>query len=457
MNKKALNKQTRDRNIAISEKRKTPKKPDKITELGLTKDEISAKLKPKRTKKKAESKPYLILKPQEQFMAEKDDEIIEDINRSYLDQSKKKRDIITDKGDVGQRNLYFTDAKSCPRQVYYKFFEPERARDYSVKGLILFDDGDRHHLNIQRRLENQGKGQNPEGYLEIPEVEASGYYDQLYIIGNDNGWTLCDIEEIKSKLPYACTDINQDDYDQLQLYMYASQFSKRLQVKRITVIGGRLVYKDRAVQTEEVHFAWRVKPDPERQKQILDYLRFLKFTVIDQRKLVPHPFEKKSQKCTYCRFKAWCWRDYPDVVEEWQPTEDLENIKLPEQEILESFIKRLYEILNQEKEFREEKKKLEPILLKYFMETETGIFPVTQFEGIAPKQGSRTEWDRIGLREAIGLEFYGQIAEPSSKLINDFIKRNFVDAAKFEAFRKSKKNKPSLYIKKIQGGISDAD
>ena len=453
MDKRTLNRQTRDHNIAVSQKRKKPEESGETKKLGLSKEEIAAKLKPVSKKpppKKEKPKPYYILKPQEQFLAERDYEIIEDLNQSYIEQSKFERGTITDKGDKRQKNLYFTSIKDCPRAIYYKFFEPERARDYTVKGLILFDDGKQHHTNIQRRLEDRGKARNPEGYLEIPEVEASGYYDQLYPIGNDNGWFLCDITEVKSKLPFACESINQDDYDQGQLYCYAAQFSKRLKTKRIKVVGVRLLYKDRAVQTEEVHFAWRVKPDLDRQREILDYLRFLKFTVIDKKTLVPHPYEKKSTKCIYCRFKEWCWREYPDVVEA-RETVDLEEIKLPTQEILESHAKRLAEILRQEKDLREERKALEPILLYYFTKTETALFPLNDTEALAQKQGKSTEWDRIALREALGLELYGQIAEPKATLITDLIKREYLDTAVFEKFKKYKLNKPSVYIKKIKG------
>ena len=93
MDKKELTRQTRDRNIAISKRRKKPQEPDKVEKLGLTKEQVKQKLKPvsqKAPKKKEKPKPYYILKPQEIFLAERDYEIIEDLNQSYIEQSKNK-------------------------------------------------------------------------------------------------------------------------------------------------------------------------------------------------------------------------------------------------------------------------------------------------------------------------------------------------------------------------------
>jgi len=453
--KKILDRRVRDENIEIEKirGREADKGPGK--KVARSKEEVRKQLRReiRQPKKKAEKPPFIILRDQKQLLAEPDPTIPEALAKSYIAQSKYGDGKIKDKGDLRQKNLYFSNVKACPREIYYKFFEPERARDYTVKGLILFDDGDRHHMNIQRRLEDAGKLQNPEGFLEIPEVGATGYYDGLINVGHENGWEICDLFEIKSKLPYACFSVMQVDYDQAQLYHFASQFSKRLKTKRKKVRNIRILYKDRAIETDDVHYAWMVKPDPERQAEILEYFRFLKFTVIDKQTLVPHPHEKSSKNCTYCRFKDWCWRGYPDKTAERKF--DFEEAPLPEQEILDSAAKRFYEILQQESDIREEKKKLEPILLNYFLKTKKMLIPITEAEGLAPKQGRSTEWDLDGLRQAIGPEMFAKISKPEAKKITELIKQEFVDAAKFEQFKTYKPNKPSIYIKSIKGGEND--
>lgn len=450
--KKAFTKKTRDENIRIEEERRR-KPPDEKPGKKITKEEIEQARKPKIKTIPKKEKPFLILKEQERLLAEPDAELVEEIYKSYVEESKA-GESIRDKGDLGQKNLWFSNVGDCPREIYYKFYEPERARDYTVKGLILFDEGRRHHKNIQRRLEDRGKARNPEGFLEIPEVEATGYYDGLINVGKENGWNICDIQEIKSKLPYACGDIEQRDYDQAQLYHYAAQFSKRLKTKRIKIRNIRMFYMDRAIQTDQVYFGWMVKPDQERQQDIVSYFRFLKNTVIDGRKLVPHPLEKKSTKCTYCRFKEWCWREYPEIIEELEF--DPDEIVLPDEEILNSYAKKLFEVLKKEAELKAEKKQLEPILIHYFIKMKKALLPVTINEGLAPKQGKRSSWDEEALRNAIGNDMYAKISKPDSTKITELIHREFVDAGKFEMFKKYKMNKPSIYIKKIQGGL-DAD
>lgn len=454
---KEFNRRTRDENIREFDKRTTGKKAEpkpkvvKSKAPEITKEEIKKKLRPLqkivKTKVEEKPKPFLVLKEQESLLVERDYELTEAIDESYIEESKHGNSI-KDKGDLRQKNLWFSNVADCPREIYYKFFEPERARDYTTKGLKLFAEGKRHHTNIQRRLEDRGKARNPEGFLEIPGCGATGYYDGLINVGNENGWQVCDMLEIKSKLPFACEEIAQRDYDQAQLYHFAAQFSKRLKVKRIKVRNIRIFYRDRAIQTDEVDFGWVAKPDLDRQKDIIEYFDWLHDVVVGKKFLCPHPYEKKSKKCTYCRFKEWCWRKYPDQVIEGKE-EATDDLKLPEKEILDSYAKKLHEILKKEAGLKAEKDKLIPILLAYFLKTKNPIYPVTVGEGLAPKQSKTTVWDIEGLKQAIGPEMYAKISEPKGKYITDLINREFVDAAKFEAFKKYKAKKPSIYIKKI--------
>lgn len=444
-----LNIRTRDENIQEFEKRAgkklEPRGAKKPKASKLTKDDIRKKLRP--SEKPTKARPFLVLKDQDKMLAERDYELVEAINKSYLEDSKH-GSAIRDKGDLKQKNLYFSNVADCPREIYYKFFEPERARDYTVKGLILFDEGKNHHKQMQRRLEDRGLARNPEGFLEIPSCGAVGYYDELINVGKKAGWTICDMGEFKSKLPYACEAVAQRDYDQAQLYHYAAQFSKRLQTKRIKIRNIRILYKDRAVQTDEVHFGWMVRPDPKRQKLIIEYFKWLRTTVIGEGFLSPHPHEKSSTKCQYCRFGKWCWREHPDVMVETKE----EVVKVPEKEILDSYARKLHDILHKEAGLRAEKDKLVPVLLSYFKKSKKALYPVNAQEGLAPRISKSTVWDVKGLREAVGDEMYARISEPKLKLITDLIHRECVDAGKFEAFKKYKSKKPSIYITKIKGG-----
>ena len=236
--KKILNKRTRDENIRIEQlrpqsKRTTPATDKKPKELKYTKEQIRAALeRPVQVIKKPPKKAaQFLLRDMEDgaMLAVPDPKIVEEINKSYKEDREEK---LKHRGDKRQKNLYFSNTKACPRTIYYRFFQPEMARDYTAKGLILFDDGNKHHLNLQRRLEDRGVTTNPEGFVEIlPEDEgfhATGYYDQIHISEDRNG-----ILEIKSKFPGACFSILQADYDQAQLYIFAAQKSKRLKAKKI--------------------------------------------------------------------------------------------------------------------------------------------------------------------------------------------------------------------------------
>jgi len=456
--KKVLNKRTRDANIRAEQlrpqsKRKTSVTDEKPKELRYTKEQIKTALERpvqviKKPRKRAASQYLLRDMEDGAMLAIPDLKIVEEINKSYKEDRDEK---LKHRGDKGQKNLYFSNTRACPRAIYYSFYQSEMARDYTIKGLILFDDGNKHHLNLQRRLEDRGMTTNPEGYVEIlPEDEgfhATGYYDQIHISEDGSG-----ILEIKSKFPGACFSILQADYDQAQLYIFAAQRSKRLKAKKIKITGATLLYKDRALQNDEVHYAWTIKPDLDRQHDILDYFRFLQKTVIDKKILVPHPLERSSSACTYCIFADHCWKGIKTKTDKTRIIELTKAAELPEKEILESAAKRYHTLLTQIKEIKKEAKVYEPILLNYFLKTQEPIIPITTSEGIGVSQGSSNEWDGPGLAEAIGTELYLKISSPGIAKVNDLIKRQNVDSAKFEQFKTKKLSKPSLGIKKFQQG-----
>lgn len=405
--------------------------------------DIRKVLKPVRTvAKKVIGADFLMMKPQKEFLAEREYELPEALAASYkadagYGQSLKER------GDSGQKNLRFSNVTDCPRLVYYMFYEPSRARDYTVKGLILFEDGKMHHNNIQRRMEDRGLGRRPEGYLKLPNCGAVGYYDQLINVEIKNGWRICDMTEYKTKLPFVCEAIKQEDYDQVQLYHAAAQTSERLIDKKIRIRYIRLLYRDRAVQTDEVHFSWLIKPDKKRQHECLAYMDWLYEKVVLERYLPPQPFEPTSTKCIYCRWKAWCWHDYPEIIVD---KVELEPVDVPGREIVESHAKRVYTILNLEKDLREEKARLAPVVLAFLKEHKKSVFPITEVDGLVPRQGRTTVWDKPKLIKRIGTESFSLVAQVSSALVSDLIKREFVDAGIFESAKSYKLNKPYLAI-----------
>lgn len=405
--------------------------------------DIRKVLKPVRAvKQKVIGADFLMLKPQKQFLAEREYELPEALAASYkadagYGQSLKER------GDSGQKNLRFSDVTQCPRMVHYSFYAPSKPRDYTVKGLILFEDGKMHHGNIQRRMEERGVGRRPEGYLTLPNCGAVGYYDQLINVEIKNGWRICDLVEYKTKLPFVCEDIKQEDYDQVQLYHAAARDSERLLDKKIRIRNVRLLYRDRAVQTDEVHFSWMIKPDKPRQRQCVAYMDWLYEKVVLERYLPPQPHEPTSTKCVYCRWKGWCWKDYPEII---ISEEALPPVDVPGREIVESHAKRVFKIIHMERELREEKARLAPVVLAFLKEQKKSVFPIGEEDGLVVRQSKNAVWNKPKLLKRIGAESFALVANVSGALVSDLISREFVDAGIFESAKTYKLSKPYLAI-----------
>ena len=447
---KALNKRTRDENIRISKTRPRKKdaedlKPGKK----ISRADIEKAVRPIRTAtvKKAKEKPWLIMKPQEKLMVETDVEISGFIDSSYI-KEKDFGDGLKEKGDWRRTSLAFGHCNKCTRATYYDFFETHKARKYTTKGEILFDEGKRHHKNIQNRLDDMGKMKNSEGYLHIDEVNANGYYDGLIPVGTEGRFTVCDILEIKSKGAGGMS-VLQNDYDQAQLYLYASKFSKSLKAAKIKTRNIRILYKDRSCLAENIHYGWTAFPDIDRQNDIMEYMRFLWNVVYGQKKLFPHPYERKSNNCKWCRYHEHCWKGFAFEPKEADISKIME-VETPTEEIVKSFSNRLYMILKEERKLKAEKDTMIPALLKYFISTQTKLYPIADGEGLGVSQGKLSEWDTPGLIGALGFEMFSQISKPDGNKITALIKREYIDAGKFEQFRSYKLSKPSIQIRKVK-------
>jgi len=444
---------TRDENIREFQRREAEKVAKKPVAKKATKPkkdgvgEIRRRLKPKKDMAEKARRPFMVLKPVKQMLAEREYELPEQMAKSYQEEADYGDKSLKERGDSGQKNLQFGNVNDCPRMVHYKFFEPDKARDYTVKGLMLFDDGKMHHRNIQRRLEDRGVGRAPEGYLTLPSCNAVGLYDQLINVGMDRGWRICDLAEYKTRFPYVCEEIGQDAYNQGQLYHFAAQHSERLKTKKIKIRNVRIMNCDRALQTEEVYFSWMVQPDKARQAECVEYMEWLYEKVILEHYLPPQPFEPSSVPCTYCRWKGWCWRDYPEII---VSEGELIPVPVPDREIVESHAKRIHEILRLESELRQEKDKLAPVILTYLKEQKKPVFPIDETEGLVPRQIRITVWDKEALIEKIGLKDFALVADVKGTLVTELIEREYVDAGLFESVKKYKLSKPYLAIAKIK-------
>lgn len=449
---KFITRAIRDKNIRAFEakkgkiKRPLVKKPGKE----FTREDIDRAMKPRETiikDKIKKGKLAPLLKPLKKFQAEPETELIEALDVSYR-QSAKYGDGLKKKGDSKRDSLGFYHARACPRNVYYDFFEPHLARPYTTKGLILFDDGKIHHKNIQQRLEEQRKLKHSEGFLHIPEINAKGYFDGLVPVEVDGDWIIVDIFELKSKA-IGLHNVLDDDYDQGQLYHKAAQESPQLEALKYKVRSIRILYKDRSLMSDDVHKGWIIQPDLDRQKDIMEYMRFLWNVVYKEKKLFHHPYERKSNKCKYCKYHDHCWKGF-----KWEPEEadvsKMMEVETPTEEIVKTFAHRLHEIITEEKKLKAEKDTLIPALLKHFLATKTSSYPIADGEGLVIGQSKLTEWDVKGLVKAIGLEMFSKIGKPDSKKVTELIKVEHVDSSKFEQFKKYKLSKPSIRIGKVK-------
>jgi len=165
--------------------------------------------------------------------------------------------------------------------------------------------------------------------------------------------------------------------------------------------------------------------------------------VVLERYLPPQPFEPTSTKCVYCRWKAWCWKDYPEII---VSEEALAPVDVPGREIVESHAKRVFKIINLEKDLREEKARLAPVVLSYLKEQKKSIFPISEEDGLVVRQSKTTVWDKPKLIKKIGAESFSLVATVSSALVSDLISREFVDAGIFESAKTYKLKKPYLAI-----------
>ena len=385
-----------------------------------------------------------ILREQKDLKVERDYEVVEWIYDHYRFESKHGRGgQIKEKGDQRRRNLFMSDVHRCPREIYFMFHSPERARDYTVKGLMLFADGSYHHQDLQRRLEEKKRGRNPEGFLEDPETGATGYYDELIPVGTENGWQICDLMEIKSKNSPAMTKVAQADYDQGQYYLLAAGWSRRLKTLGIKVRNLRIFYKDRSLMLDDPLAGWKAEPDPERQQAIRKHFMWMKTTIIEKKKIVEQPYARDYWMCQLCRFHHWCWRGFPDPKSVEAAPEPLTDER-PEIEILQSLSTRFLDLKKESAALKVEEDGIKKIFMNYFAHTKTLTFPVTEDKDVGLVKTIKEVLDNEYLLKRLGATKYSKISEPVNKLIAKGIEEGYISA---KAIQRAKSPKVEFSIR----------
>lgn len=402
------------------------------------------------------------LHAQKQFLALRDEELVEAYYNSYRMESKhgkKDRRTIREAGVARKRSyLYFTEiTRYCPREVFFRIHLPHRRRDYTIKGLMLFDDGQLHHREAFSRLESQKKARNPERELVLPEIGAVGYYDWLTPVGFEGGWTLCDMVEFKSKLSGAMDRIAQEDYDQAQLYKYGSMFCPTLKRKMIKIRKIRILYRDRALMGSEPAVGWIIDPDSDRMKEVVSYAKWLHKAVIEERYLCPHPYLRDSSRCQLCGFNDFCWRGYPSAPSKEMPAPDPLAAAPPEREILDSMGKRFLELQKELKALGDEKDEISQVFLNYFQQTGIKRFPVTEDKALAPIIQSNRELQREQLLKALGSELFSLISNPTLKLVEAAVAAGKVSADLMQKAIKYKLRNPFLGVVKYEEQVEEEE
>jgi hypothetical protein len=276
--KKKLTEIARKQNIAEEEKRR-PKAEAKTPELSADEkkaraDEVRKRLRKlsKKEDERLKDLPYFVLRPMKDIPFESDYFLTDAINNELRRLAKED---LKKKGDYKRETLKFTHVNSCPREVFFDFFEPHEARAPAPKGQLFMTDGTIYHKYLQRMLEDLKVVRETEGYLTLPGIPSNGYYDGLIPVGRDGKWTVCDILEIKRKMPTACDKPQQRDYDQGQLYLSGADESERLRSSRIKIRALRLLYSDRSMMTDECFYGFLSMRDRGRIKLCRQYMTFL--------------------------------------------------------------------------------------------------------------------------------------------------------------------------------------
>lgn len=320
------------------------------------------------------------------------------------------------------KNLYMSFVSRCDREIYYLFNNPDKRKSLADKTIITFRHGDMYHDEIQERFKKKRLVDNSrdiEYGLEDWDVDVSGRLDCFV---SENGGLV--VTELKSKNPYAFNvdEPYQDEIDQLLWYIYAAKKSKSLKERNIQDYG-YMLYVERGEISDFPFSAWKIEYDAERVETIRERFKNLK-KAIDEEQLPQRPHERDSIKCSYCRFKSFCWQGIPEIKEpEYLPDVSIEK---PEQELVESAEKKYIQLKSEISEKENELEQVRDILIRYFKAT-----GMKETEKILYCHSRSTTFDRDYLLKELKNKWH-IIADPKTALLKKAIENGEIDAEVFE-------------------------
>jgi len=364
------------------------------------------------------------------------------------------------KGRSGQRDhqkrigFYISDVDKCDRSIFYNWTCPDNKRTITAKTLMMFAAGNLLHDDVQARARKRGlveSGRDIEYGLADGRAKATGRLDFIAavykFIPEENGIA---VVEIKTKNPYNFGDEepNQEEIDQLLWYIDCLKDSSAKSIRRSTVLNyGFILYVDRAMISDPIPLCgWRVDFDPARVAAIK-----ARFDALDKAILageVPQrPYERESIKCSYCRYRDFCWEGVPLPS---PPTFEADTaIQAPEMELVESMAESYVRLSEEIRRIEAERDRAHKTLMCYFKATGTETIDINGSQ-IVHSFMMRTDLDRDYLFSELGDKFMS-IAVPQDRLIKQAIKEGTIDPELYERAKRVKYI-DQIKVKKAKGG-----
>lgn len=194
-----------------------------------------------------------------------------------------------------QERFYITDAGKCNRAIFFKFKNAPRKK-IDPRLLRIYDHGDQLHRNIFSILYRLKIGVATEVTIPAQEI-ISGRADAILTINSEN--YVLDIKSINSSIFKTLTTPKEENYYQIQLYLYFFQIKK-----------GIILYIDKD-QQEIKEFI--IEYNPEICQRLLDNFKILQEKISSN--IVPSVLDNypSNWQCNYCQFREIC--DLADRLE----------------------------------------------------------------------------------------------------------------------------------------------